>query len=230
VEGNVLEPRFASFVGPGRLAMRHGLTIGELARLFNGELEIGAALTVVPLEGWNRQDWYDQTGLPWVNPSPNIRSLAAATLYPGTVLVEGTSLSEGRGTDHPFTCIGAPWMDGAAWAEALERLEIPGVHVEPAQFTPSSSKFAGLACQGVHLRLTNRSLVQPMALGIQILATARSLAPGQLRFTPGVFDRLAGTDQVRLALQRGQPARTIVSGWQAELATFRARRATYLLY
>jgi uncharacterized protein YbbC (DUF1343 family) len=230
VEGNVLDPRFASFVGAGPLAMRHGMTIGELARLFNSELEIGAALTVMPLDGWNRPDWYDQTGLPWVNPSPNIRSVAAATLYPGTVLIEGTSLSEGRGTDRPFEWLGAPWIDGIAWADALNQLELPGVRFAPVRFTPTSSKFAGLACHGVQVELADRSLVQPMAVGIALLATALSLAPGHLRFTPGVFDRLAGTDQVRLLLQRGQRADAIVSGWQAEVADFRTVRAAYLLY
>jgi uncharacterized protein YbbC (DUF1343 family) len=229
VEGNVLDERFASFVGPPRLAMRYGMTIGELAGFFNAELGIGADLNVVPLDGWHRTDWYDQTGLAWVDPSPNIRSLTAAMLYPGTVLVEGTNLSEGRGTGHAFEWIGAPWLDGAAWADALNALEVPGVRFAPVRFTPTTSKFAGTECRGVQVEVVDRSSIRPMALGVTLLATARQ-AGGQLRFREGAFDALAGTDGVRSALERGQPASEIVSAWTEENARFRATRARYLLY
>jgi uncharacterized protein YbbC (DUF1343 family) len=229
VEGNVVDERFASFVGPPLLAMRYGMTIGELACLFNAEFDIGADLTVVPLAGWHRTDWYDQTGLAWVDPSPNIRSLTAATLYPGTVLVEGTNLSEGRGTGHPFEWIGAPWLDGAAWADALNALEAPGVRFAPVRFTPTMWKFAGTECGGVQIEVVDRSSIRPMALGVTLLATARR-AGGQLRFTQRTFDALAGTDGVRSALEHGQPASEIASAWTEENARFRAIRARYLLY
>jgi uncharacterized protein YbbC (DUF1343 family) len=230
VEGNVLDPRFASFVGPAPIAMRYGMSIGELGRLFNAELQVGADLTVVPLRGWRRDDWYDQTGLQWVDPSPNMRSLAAATVYPGTVLFEGTNLSEGRGTDRPFGWIGAPWIDGAAWADRLNRLDPPGVRFQPASRTPASSKFAGQDCQGVLLEIVDRARVRPMELGLTMLSIARKLAPPQVQISAATFDRLVGTDQVRRAIEAGRPVAEIVAGWQPDLERFRAVRARYLLY
>ncbi len=145
VEGNVLDARFSSFVGPAAIAMRYGLTIGELGHLFNTELGVGADLTVVQLHGWLRSMWFDRTGLSWVNPSPNMRSLSAATLYPGTVLFEGSNLSEGRGTDRPFEWIGAPWIDGGAWADLLNATNLPSVRFSPSSRTPDSSKLARCA-------------------------------------------------------------------------------------
>jgi uncharacterized protein YbbC (DUF1343 family) len=210
--------------------MRYGLTIGELSQLFNAELGIGADLTVVPLQGWQRSMWFDQTGLSWVNPSPNLRSLRAATLYPGTVLVEGSNLSEGRGTDRPFEWIGAPWIDGGAWADTLNRQNVPGVHFTSATHTPDSSKFAGQPCQGVAIEIVERDQIQPMALGVTMLSTAHTLAPGHVQLTPSTFDHLAGTDKIRTALESGTPAAEIVAAWQPELQRFRALRARYLLY
>jgi uncharacterized protein YbbC (DUF1343 family)/CubicO group peptidase (beta-lactamase class C family) len=225
VEGNVLDPRFTSFVGAAPIAMRYGMTIGELARYFNAELSIGADLTVVPVQGWQRSMWFDATGLSWVNPSPNLRSLAAATVYPGTVLFEGTTMSEGRGTDHPFEWLGAPGLDAAAWADRLNSASLPGVRFSAATRTPEASKHAGRECEGVVLEIVDRSLVRPMALGVTMLSTV----PQALEFNP-LFDRLAGTDQLRLALQAGATPRDIVASWQPDLERFSDRRSRYLLY
>lgn len=230
VEGNVLDARFTSFVGPAPIAMRYGLTIGELAQLFNAELGIGADLTVVPLHGWRRSMWFDQTGLSWVNPSPNLRSLRAATLYPGTVLFEGTNLSEGRGTDRPFEWIGAPWLDGRAWADLLNQRSPAGVHFSAVTQTPDSSKFAGQLCQGVAIEIVERDVVQPMALGVTMLEAARTIAPGKVQLTPSTFDHLAGTDRIRLALEASTPATDVIAAWQPELQHFRALRERYFLY
>ena len=229
VEGNVLDPAFTSFVGPAPLPMRHGLTIGELGHYFNAELAIGADFTVVPMVGWQRQLWYDQTGLRWVNPSPNLRSLGAATLYPGTVLVEGTNLSEGRGTDRPFEWVGAPWIDSAGWADRLNRADLPGVRFRPMTNTPMDSKFAGEPCGGVLVEIANRDDVRPMALGVAIVAAARELAPDRFSFTPS-FDLLAGTDRVRVAIEAAAQPGEIENAWRVEMTSFRERRERYLLY
>jgi len=226
VEGTVLDPRFTSFVGAAPIAMRYGMTIGELAGFFNGELNVGADLTVVALAGWQRAQWFDQTGLPWINPSPNIRSLSAATLYPGTVLFEGTALSEGRGTDRPFEWIGAPGLDAGSWAGSLNALALPGVRFTPASRTPDTSKHAGIECPGVLIQLVDRSVVQPMAMAVGMLSTC----PSVVGFAAATFDGLAGTDQLRLALQAGKDPAAIVTAWQPALARFRDVRAKYLLY
>jgi uncharacterized protein YbbC (DUF1343 family) len=206
------------------------MTVGELARWFNTDLGVGADLAVVPIQGWQRSQWLDETGLAWINPSPNLRSLDAAALYPGTVLVEGSSLSEGRGTDTPFEWIGAPWMDAFAWVQALQADATPGVAVQPAERTPVSGKFAGQVCQGVRISIVDRALLRPMELGVRLLAAARAVAPARVQFNPGQFDRLAGTDQVRLALEAGQPGASIAAAWQPAIDAFRATRERVLLY
>jgi uncharacterized protein YbbC (DUF1343 family) len=230
IEGNVLDPRFASFVGAAPIAMRYGMTIGELGRFFNGELGVGADLSVVPVQGWPRSMWFDQTGLSWVNPSPNLRSLNAAALYPGMVLFEGTNLSEGRGTEQPFEWVGAPFIDGAAWADALAGESLPGVRVTPADRTPNSSKFAGQVCHGLAIEILDRPQLQPMALGVTLLASALAIAGNRVQLNASTFDGLAGTDQLRNALAAGRPAEEIVQAWQPELKRFRAIRERYLLY
>jgi uncharacterized protein YbbC (DUF1343 family) len=224
IDGPVLDPRFTSFVGAGPIAMRYGLTIGELGRLFNVELRVGADLIVVPVDRWRRTDWYDQTGLAWVNPSPNIRSLGAALVYPGTVLFEATTVSEGRGTEQPFEWIGAPWIDGAAWAERLNRFELPGVRFHARAATPTESKFAGQLCHGVLIEVVDRRVVRPVQIGVAMLLTA-----DQLHYTDA-FDRLAGTDQLRHALTSGASLVDITAGWQADLQRFNGVRQRYLLY
>jgi uncharacterized protein YbbC (DUF1343 family) len=210
--------------------MRYGLTIGELGQFFNAQMGVGADLTVVPLQGWRRADWFDATGLVWVNPSPNIRSLTAAALYPGTVLFEGTNMSEGRGTDRPFEWIGAPWIDGPAWAEALNAAGIPGVRFTAANRTPESSKHAGLVCQGVQIQAMDRLQLRPMELGVTMLSTARSLLGGRLQITASNFDFLAGTDRLRKSLETGISGPEIARSWQGDLQRFRALRDKHLLY
>ena len=230
VEGNVLDQRFVSFVGPAPIPMRNGLTIGELGKLFNAELGVGADLTVVPLDSWRRSMWFDQTGLSWVNPSPNLRSLRAAALYPGGVLIEGTNLSEGRGTERPFEWFGAPFLDSASVAEALNAASLPGLRFEASDRTPDSSKFAGQVCHGVAIELVDRLQLRPMELGVRLILAARAVAPGRVQITASNFDRLAGTDQLREAIEAGRPLEDIVAGWQPALERFSALREKYLLY
>jgi uncharacterized protein YbbC (DUF1343 family)/CubicO group peptidase (beta-lactamase class C family) len=225
VEGPVLDPRFTSFVGPAPIAMRYGMTIGELARYFADELVPSATLTVVPLRGWRRDQWFDQTGREWINPSPNLRSLAAATVYPGTVLFEGTTFSEGRGTDRPFDWIGAPGLDAVAWAARLNAAGLAGVRFSSAERTPDSSKHAGKLCQGVAIDIVDRARLQPVTMAVTMLATAP-----RFDYDAATFDRLAGHDQVRLALQAGTPPAEIVASWQLALDGFKKIRAKYLLY
>lgn len=230
VDGNVLDQKFASFVGPAPIAMRYGMTIGELARFFNAALGVGADVTVVPLDRWSRSMWFDDTGLEWINPSPNLRSLRAAALYPGMVLIEGTNLSEGRGTRTPFEWFGAPWLDASALYSRLSAAGLPGLSFAPNDRTPDSSKFAGELCHGVSIEVTDRQQLRPMELGVVILALTRDLPGGQLQFVRGTFDGLAGTDQIRIALEAGRPADEIVAAWQPGLDDFRARREQHLLY
>jgi uncharacterized protein YbbC (DUF1343 family) len=209
--------------------MRYGMTIGELGRFFNDDLSIGADLTVVEMDGWRRDLWFDETGLPWVNPSPNMRSLTAATLYPGLVLLEGTNVAMGRGTDTPFEWAGAPWVDGAAWATRLSALGLDGVRFHPEDRTPTASIHANQPCGGVRLEIEDRTRLRSVALGVAMAATVRDLYPDRFQFTAG-FDLLAGTDAVRLALESDSPALEIVEGWQEELDRFLDQRTKYLLY
>ena len=207
------------------------MTMGELARFFNAELGVGADLPRSSrASGWRRDMWFDQTGLPWINPSPNIRSLGAAALYPGTVLVEGTNLSEGRGTDAPFETLRAPSLPGDASADRLNSLSLAGVRFEATSFTPTTSKFAGVACEGVSIRLTDRSAIDPCAIGVAVVASARAQAPRDFAFIIEHFDRLSGTDALRGAITNGATPQDIVQSWQPELSNLRPDRAPYLLY
>lgn len=233
VEGPVLRKEFASFVGAYPIPVRYGMTVGELASLFNAEFGIGARLRVVKMEGWRRHMWFDDTGLPWVKPSPNIATLASAIVYPGTCLIEGfATVSEGRGTDHPFEWVGAPWMDGAALSRRLNAIGLPGVAFGTCEFTPAFSKSAGKRCSGIEVRVTDRTSFQPVATGLHIVGAIFEMYPSQAAWVYGGthFDRLIGTDEVRLLLQKGKPAREIVASWRQDLDTFRRVRARYLLY
>jgi uncharacterized protein YbbC (DUF1343 family) len=225
VDGNVLDVHFASFVGPAPIAMRYGMTIGELAQFFNVDSGVSADLSVVQMEGWQRWMWFDQTELAWVNPSPNLRSLSAAALYPGMVLFEGTNVSEGRGTPMPFEWIGAPWLDAAAWAAALEASM--GVHLTPVDYVPDpgSAKYPGEVCRGLSIRIDDRANVRPMALAVHMLATL----PG-VQFNAPTFDGLAGTDRLRKSLHAGVPPDQIVADWKTDLDSFAERRKRFLLY
>jgi uncharacterized protein YbbC (DUF1343 family) len=230
VGGPVLESGFESFVGTFRIPIRYGMTIGELAALMNHEAGINCDLRVVPMEGWKRPWWYEQTGLEWIIPSPNMPTLSTAIVYPGTCLVEGTSLSEGRGTTRPFEFIGAPWLDGTRLAKVLNGVGLRGVYFRPQAFTPSFSKYQGEVCEGIQIHVLDRDKFEPLLVALHLLAAARRLHPDKFQIAPGSFDRLAGTARLRERLLAGDSPETIIKSWQDELKGFSAIRETYLLY
>ena len=230
VEGPLLDASRTSFIGsiPG-LPVRHGMTMGELARFANGEKKIGAALTVIPMEDWRRGDWFDSTNLPWVNPSPNMRSLAAAILYPGIALLEGAkNFSVGRGTDAPFEQIGADFIGGRELAAWLNSRQIPGVRAYPTSFTPSESNFRGVRIEGVRFQVTNRELFDATRLGLELAAALEKFYPGKIDF--GSCARLIGSDDVIQRLAAGDDAHTIQQSFADAVAGFVALREKYLLY
>ena len=229
VEGPVLEAGMESFVGVHPIPIRHGLTVGEMAGLLNGELQLGAPLRVVPVKGWRRDQWYDDTGLAWIQPSPNMPTLDTASVYPGFCLIEGTNLSEGRGTTRPFEWIGAPWLDQSRLVEALNSLKLPGVRFRPQTFRPTFSKHAGTACNGVQVHVVDRDSFLPVRTALVFLSEVKRLHPDQIQFRKG-FDRLAGNSWLRQALQEGQSVASMVQRWEAERARFLETRSTYLLY
>jgi uncharacterized protein YbbC (DUF1343 family) len=202
--------------------------MGELARMFNVENNIGAKLQVIPMRGYARSAWYDETGLRWVAPSPNLRTLTQATLYPGVAMVEGANVSVGRGTETPFELLGAPWMQGGELAMYLNEREIPGVHFGPRDFTPLGSLYAHRLCHGVQINLVDRRALDAAALGIHIACALQRLYPRdfQLEKTVG----LIGARWIVRAIKQGQDPGAIVQEWQGTLDAFRARRAKYLLY
>ena len=228
VEGPLASADLLSFIAYMPMPIRHGMTIGELAQLFNAEGKIGADLTVVQMEGWRREQWFDQTGLTWVNPSPNMRSLTQATLYPGIGAIEYANISVGRGTDQPFEQIGAPWIDGRRLAAALNARQLAGVRFYPVRFTPSSSAYAGQACQGVFLVVTNREQLQPTRLGIEIASALYALHGEQ--FDARTSDRLVGTPAALARAKAGDDPAAIVASWAGAEASWRRLRANYLLY
>ncbi len=232
MEGPVLDyPAFSSFVGLYPIPERHGMTMGELALLFNARfLEKKVRLTVVPLEGWKRTMWFDQAGLPWIVPSPNMPTLDTATVYPGQVLFEGTNLSEGRGTTRPFELFGAPWVDGHALASRLDALHVPGAAFREAWFTPTFSKFQGQLCGGCQVHVTDRSLYRSFGTALEIIRTVRDMYPDKFAFHKDYFDKVAGTAKVREALEAGTPVRAILDSFEPGLAAFRELRKDYLLY
>lgn len=234
MEGPILEfPAFSSFIGPYPVPLRHGMTAGELARLFNDRFLVKPAeLTVVPMTGWQRHAWMDETPFPWVLPSPNMPTLDTATVYPGQVALEGTNLSEARGTTRPFELFGAPWIDGYVLARELNalRARLPGVVLREAWFTPSFSKFAGERCGGCQLHVTDRAAFRPIATTLAILETVRRLYGAKLEFHADYFDRVMGTASVRTALERGTPFDAIAAGWVEGIADFARLRSPYLLY
>jgi len=233
VQGNVLDPAYSSFVGLYPVPMRHGLTAGELARLLNEEHGIGVKLTVVPVSGWRRDLWYDETGLPWTPPSPNIPLLESALHYPGTCLFEGTNLSVGRGTDAAFQQIGAPWLDAETLATRLNALELPGVRFEAIDFTPiapGDGKFGGERVRGVRFIATNRERYDPTRAAIAALVEIRRLHPDRLSWRESHFDRLAGTDRLRRGIIAGASVAELTAGWDAAIHEFEDKRSAYLLY
>jgi len=239
LEGNLPDPAFASFVGLHPLPIRHGLTIGEHARYLVREHGYGCALTVVPMRGWRRRMLWEDTGVPWVAPSPNMPTTDTARVYPGGCLIEGTNLSEGRGTTRPFEWIGAPWLDAHAYADALAAERLPGVKFRPARFTPTFHKWANRLCGGVQVHITDQARFKPVLTYLAVIAVARRLAPSGFRWKrpPYEFERrrlpidiLLGTDVIRRGLERGRGLREIERGWLGDLARWRRRRVPVLLY
>lgn len=228
VEGPLLDAGRESFVGYHPLPVRHGMTIGELARMFNDEQQIGAELAVVPMEGWRRGDYYDATGLLWVNPSPNMRSLNAALLYPGIGLLETTNLSVGRGTDTPFELIGAPWLDGQQLAAELNRAALPGVRFVPTTFSPSASKFKDERCGGLQIVVTQRENLQPVRIGFEIATRLRKLHPTEWKAEG--YDRLLGNASVLKLLMEDRPSGDLIKQSEAGMNEFATRRERCLLY
>ena len=233
VEGPVLEPELASFVGEFAIPIRHGMTLGELARLFNDAFDIHAQLHVIPIEGWRRGDPEPGGTLPWVPPSPNMPTPDTALVYPGTALLEGTNVSEGRGTTRPFETIGAPFIDADVLARHMNALDLPGVVFRPTWFTPTFSKHAGLGCGGVQLHVTDAGAFVPVRTGVALLKAIHDLYPEEFRFAPGTpsfFDRLAGNAWIRQAIVQGDPVEAIEARWQPGLRRFVELRQRYLLY
>ncbi len=233
MQGPVLDPAFASFVGLFPVPVRHGLTMGELARLFGGEFGVGAELHIVPADGWSGSLWFDQTELPWIAPSLNMPSLESAAHYPGTCLFEGTNISVGRGTPAAFQMVGAPWLDGEMWAAAVAAYQPEGVRIEAVAFTPESpsdGKFAGEPVEGIRFSVTDRSIYDPVGTAVAALLVARRLAGDRWEWRESHFDRLAGTDRLRHAIDRGDSLAEITAEWATGLAAFEARSRPYLIY
>jgi uncharacterized protein YbbC (DUF1343 family) len=239
VAGNVLDPQFASFVGLHRLPVRHGMTIGELALLFRKERNLDVDLRVVKMRGWRRELTFDQTGLPWVQPSPNMPTLDTAFVYPGGCLIEGTNLSEGRGTTRPFELVGAPWIDPWRLARRLKHLGIPGARFRPVFFKPTFHKHAGQLCGGVQVHVTNRRLFPAFLAYVFLISAARRQAPDKFAWRKPPYeyetvklpiDILCGTDGVRKAIEQGTSPWRLNPTWKEQAAGFRRRRVPHLLY
>jgi uncharacterized protein YbbC (DUF1343 family) len=234
IEGPILQPQFATFVGLYPIPVRYGLTVGELARTINGEgwlaKGVKADLTVVPLTGWKRGDWYDQTGLRFIKPSPNMPDLETATLYPGLCLLEGTNLSEGRGTPKPFRQFGAPWIDADALAARLNALALAGVRFAPTSFTPTSSKHQGQLCHAVEITLVDRIRLEPFWAGVLIINEVNRMYPDQFEWKTAHFDRLCGTATIREAVTSQKPLQPLRAAWAAECRAFDKTRRKYLMY
>lgn len=228
IEGPMLDADKTSFVGYFPMPVRYAMTIGELAEMFNAENKIGADLQVIAMKGWRRSDAYDATGLRWTAPSPNLRTVKAAFLYPGVEILQAGGVSVGRGTDAPFEILGAPWIQAEALATELNRQKIPGVLFAPAHFTPASGLYALQACQGVTLAITDWSALRSMTMGLEIAETLGRMYPDE--FHTAKLIELLGSQSTVDQLLRGDPAAQIVSSWSAELDRFRAMRAKYLLY
>jgi uncharacterized protein YbbC (DUF1343 family) len=237
VEGPVLNPEFSSFVGMYPIAVRHGMTVGELARMFNEEFEIGCPLAVVKMEGWERKMWFDDTGLPWVIPSPNMPTLDTATVYPGMCLLEGTNLSEGRGTTRPFEIFGAPWLDPCLLKEMLEKEKFPGVFFRPLSFIPTFNKWKDELCRGIQIHVTDRERFLPFETALAIVKYSQELHPDSFRWSVPPyeyeekklpFDIIAGTDRLRKMMNK--ELKEICKSWQKDLEDFKSMREKYLFY
>jgi uncharacterized protein YbbC (DUF1343 family) len=232
LEGPLLEyPEYSSFVGLYPIPVRHGMTIGELAEFFNDKfLEKKVNLTVIPMQGWKRKMWYDETSLSWVIPSPNIPTLDTATVYPGQVFLEGTNISEGRGTTKPFEVFGAPWIDGYELAKKLNELNLEGIRFREAWFSPIFSKFKGELCGGAQIHVIDRKQYRPFESSLHIIKTVMNMYPSHFKFHNEYFDIIMGTSKVRQALEKGSDVKEIIKSYQDELDNFSELRKSYLLY
>lgn len=240
VEGPMLIEGFESFVGLFKMPVRHGMTVGELAGLFKGEGWIDGAefldLEVVPMTGWQRTAWHDQTDVPWIAPSPSMRTLATATVYPGTCFLEGTNVSEGRGTEKPFEYIGAPWIDAIKLAKELNKIGLQGVAFEPLEFTPVAMlpsvprpKYKDLACGGVYVRVDEREGFEPVKTGVSIVWTISRLYPDKFEWR-STMDRLYGSDRLRRGVDDQVPLEDLIAGYNEGVENFKTIRSKYLLY
>ena len=239
LEGNIREEQFSSFVGMFPLPTRHGMTIGELARYFNKTFKLDCDLVVVPMRAWRRSMWWEETGLPWVIPSPNMPTVPTATVYPGMCLIEGTNLSEGRGTTRPFELFGAPWLDPFRLAEKLNGLGLPGVRFRPHYFLPTFQKHAGTVCGGAQLHVTNRSELEPYRTGLAIVKVARDMNPEKFDWRRETYefvsdrlaiDLLAGSARYRDLVESGGNIDDWVVEWNEPLRDFTNAREEFLLY
>ncbi|MEK6324393.1 MAG: DUF1343 domain-containing protein [Acidobacteriota bacterium] len=239
IEGNILEPEFQSFVGMFPIPMRHGTTIGELAFMFNREFGLGCDLEVVKMEGWRREMWHEDTKVPWVMPSPNIPTVDTAVVYPGNVMIEGTNVSEGRGTTRPFEIIGAPFIDPYELIDSLKKDNLPGVVFRPHHFQPTFHKFAGELCGGVQLHVIDRSAFNPVITGVTIISAILRLYPDRFEWKQPpyeyVYDKLPfdvinGSSRLREQIEEGIPIAEIEESWREGLSEFAERRREYLLY
>jgi len=239
VAGNTLEPEFASFVGLFPIPTRHGMTPGELALLFNKNFNIQCELDVVTMDGWNRDSWHDETDAPWVLPSPNMPTVDAATVFPGTVHFEGTQMSEGRGTTRPFELIGAPYIDPDQYADYLNALQFEGVRFRACAFQPTFQKHARVTCGGVQIHVTDRNVFEPVSVGVAMVKAAYDLYPNDFRwkeppyeyvYDKNPFDVISGTDKIRKAFEQGIGLHELLSSWKQPLQEFHEIRRAHLLY
>ena len=239
VAGNLLDPAFASFVGQFPAPTRTGMTDGELGWMFNEQFGVGCDFECVPMEGWSRELWYDETDAHWVLPSPNMPTVCAASVFPGTVHLEGTQMSEGRGTTRPFELVGAPYIVSEDFATALSELNLPGVYFRPCVFVPTFQKHGGQACGGVQIHVLDRQTFEPVITGVAIVKTAFDMYGGQFRwkdppyeyeYDRNPFDIISGTSKLREAIERGDSLDEIQSSWQLPLSEFMELRARFLLY
>jgi uncharacterized protein YbbC (DUF1343 family) len=239
VEGALLVPGFESFVGQFAIPMRHGMTIAELARLFNEHFDIGASLEVIKMEGWRRKSYWDATDLPWVMPSPNIPTLDSAVVYPGTVLFEGVMISEGRGTTRPFELVGTPWIDAERFAASMNALGLPGVHLRPAVFEPTFHKHAKQACGGCQIHVLDRDAFRPVLVGVALIDMFRRFdrekfawrqPPYEYEHHKMPFDILAGSDTLRRQIEAETPLAEIAQSWREDEKAFERLRTPFLLY
>lgn len=234
VEGNILEPDYKSFIGLHPVPNRHGLTMGEYASLINQDIKCN--LETVKMTNWSRNQWFDETGLPWVQPSPNMPSLDTATVFPGTCFFEGVNASEGRGTTKPFEYLGAPYVDSKRWSDLLNELDLPGVLFRRCYFTPTFWRYKDERCGGVQVHVVDRDVFRPVETGLYLLSTLIEIHPDEFLFNDPTyeerrhFDLLAGTDQLRKQLADGRSVEEIMASWEPKLAEYLNEREKHLLY